>query len=125
MYRQALDEIRIPLFALDLAGKLALVNSAGDALIRAQRWVKTPGNALVASRGLMAADAFREALIQLKRGRGTSLLLTDGVSRAQAVMTTAPLAGPSPIQVANRRIAGFVWIMPCADQHTPGIHCHH
>jgi DNA-binding CsgD family transcriptional regulator len=119
MYRQALDEVRIPLFALDLTGKLALVNSAGDALIHKQRWVKAMGNALVASRGLMAADAFRGALAQLKQGHGTTLLLTDGISRAQAVMTTAPLSAPSTIRIANKRIAGFVWIVPCADQHTP------
>jgi DNA-binding CsgD family transcriptional regulator len=119
MYRQALDEIRIPLFAMDMGGKLALVNSAGNGLILAQRWVRAMGNALAASRELIGADAFRQALAQLKLGRGTTLLLTDGVSRKQAVMTTAPLSSPSPIQVANKRIAGFIWIVPCVDQHTP------
>jgi DNA-binding CsgD family transcriptional regulator len=119
MYRQALDEIRIPLFALDMAGKLALVNSAGDELIRTQRWVKAVGNVLAAARGLMDADVFRQTLAKLKLGKGNTLLLTEGASRNQAVMTTVPLTSPSPIQVANKRIAGFVWIVPCSGQVTP------
>jgi len=119
MYRQALDEIRIPLFALDMGSKLALLNSAGERLIHAQRWVKVIGNALAASPELIDADAFRQSLAQLKLGRGTTLVLTDGASEEQAVMTTAPLGRSSPIQVANRRVAGFVWIVPCAPEVAP------
>jgi DNA-binding CsgD family transcriptional regulator/PAS domain-containing protein len=114
IYRQALDEIRVPLFALDMAGKLVLVNSAGSELFRTKRWVAASSNTLGASRGLLGVDAFRDALAKLRRGMGATLLLTDGVTREQAVMTTAPFASPSPIQVTNKRIAGFVWIVPCA-----------
>jgi len=119
IYRQALNEVRIPLFAVDLAGKLALVNSAGEGLIRAQQWVRVVGNVLAAGRGLIEADVFRETLAKLKLGRGATLLLTDGASRDQAVMTTVPLASSSPIQVASKRISGFFWIVPCSSQITP------
>ncbi len=119
IYRRALDEIRVPFFALDMTGKLALVNSAGDGLIRAKRWVGVSGGILGAATGLIGTDAFRQALAKLRSGSGTTLLLTDGASRQQAVMTTAPLGSPSPIQVANRRIAGFVWIVPCSPEVAP------
>jgi DNA-binding CsgD family transcriptional regulator len=119
VYRRALDEVRVPLFALDVAGKLAFVNSAGDALIRSQRWVKAVGNALAASAGLLKAAAFRQALANLKLGRGSTVLLTDGLSRAQAVMTTVPLTSLSPLRTAQKHISGFVWIVPTAGQPTP------
>jgi DNA-binding CsgD family transcriptional regulator len=119
MYRRALDEIRLPLFALDMTGRLALVNSAGDGLIRAKRWVTVARNTLAAASGLIGSDTFRQALAKLRSGSGTTLLLTDGASRRQAVMTTVPLGSPSPIQVANKRIAGFVWIVPCSPEISP------
>jgi DNA-binding CsgD family transcriptional regulator len=119
IYRRALDEIRVPLFALDMTGKLALVNSAGDGLIRAKRWVNAARNHLIASSGLMGPDTFRQALAKLRSGSGTTLLLTDGASRQQAVMTTVPLGGATSIQVANKRIAGFVWIVPCSPEVAP------
>jgi len=119
MYRRALDEIRLPLFALDMTGKLTLVNSAGDGLIRAKRWVTVARNTLVAASGLIGSDTFRQALAKLRSGSGTTLLLTDGASRRQAVMTTVPLGSPSPIQVASKRIAGFVWIVPCSPEVAP------
>jgi DNA-binding CsgD family transcriptional regulator len=119
MYRLALDEIRVPLFALDMTGKLALVNSAGDGLIRTKRWVSVSGNVLGASIGLIGTDDFRQALAKLRSGSGTTLLLTDGVFQQQAVMTTVPLSSASPIQIANRRIAGFVWIVPCSPEVAP------
>jgi len=114
MYRHALDEVRVPMFAIDTAGKLALVNTAGDGLIRGGRWVAVTGNALCASRRLASPDAVRSALAKLKSGCGATLLLTDGASGEQAVMTTVPLGSASSIQVANRRIMGFVWVIPCS-----------
>jgi DNA-binding CsgD family transcriptional regulator/PAS domain-containing protein len=119
MYRRALDEVRIPLFALDIAGKIVLVNSAGEDLIRAKRWIAVARNHLGASGGLQSPDAFRQALAKLRAGSGTTLLLTDGASHQQAAMTTVPLGSTSPINVANKRIAGFVWIVPCAPDLSP------
>jgi DNA-binding CsgD family transcriptional regulator len=119
MYRRALDEVRLPLFALDMTGKLALVNSAGEDLIRAKRWIAVARNHLGASVGLLGPGAFRHALANLRAGSGTTLLLTDGASHQQAVMTTVPLGNSSPIKVANNRIAGFVWIVPCSPDTSP------
>ncbi len=119
MYRRALDEVRLPLFALNMTGKIALVNSAGEELIRAKRWIAVARNHLGASGGLRSPDAFRHALANLRAGLGTTLLLTDGACHDQAVMTTVPLGSSSPINVANKRIAGFVWIVPCAPETSP------
>src|SRR5882672_10284448 len=63
--------------------------------------------------------AFRHALANLRAGSGTTLLLTDGASHQKAVMTTVPLGGSSPISVAHKRIAGFVWIVPCSQDLSP------
>jgi DNA-binding CsgD family transcriptional regulator len=119
MYRRALDEVRLPLFALDMTGKLALVNSAGEDLIRTKRWITVARNQLCASNSLLRSHAFRQALANLRVGSGTTLLLTDGASYRQAVMTTVPLGSSSPINVANKRIAGFVWIVPCSPDTSP------
>jgi DNA-binding CsgD family transcriptional regulator len=119
IYRRALDEIRVPLFALDMTGKIALVNRAGDSLIHAKRWVTVARNTLAAASGLIGSDAFRQALAKLRSGSGATLLLTDGASRRQAVMTTVPLGRGSPIHIASRKIAGFVWIVPCTPEAAP------
>jgi DNA-binding CsgD family transcriptional regulator/PAS domain-containing protein len=119
MYRRALDEVRLPLFALDMTGKIVLVNSAAEELIRAKRWITVARNHLGAAGGLLGPDAFRHALANLRAGSGTTLLLTDGESHQQAVMTTVPLGSSSPINVASKRIAGFVWIVPCSPDLSP------
>jgi DNA-binding CsgD family transcriptional regulator len=119
MYRRALDEVRLPLFGIDGAGKLALVNAAGEDLVRTKRWVTTHGNSLTSANGLLHPQAFRQALASLKAGSGTTLLLTDGVSRQQAIMTTVPLGQTSPIKITNTRVVGFVWIVPCVAEANP------
>jgi DNA-binding CsgD family transcriptional regulator len=112
--RRALDEIRVPLFAVDFAGKVLLINSAGEGVIRAKRWIAVVGNVLGPSRGLIGREALRQALSKLRLGTGSSLLLTDGSSREQAVMTTMPLSSSLGIQVSRKTVAGFVWIVPCS-----------
>jgi DNA-binding CsgD family transcriptional regulator len=111
--RGLLDEVRIPLFGLDATGQLCLVNHAGAALMRAKRWITAQGRTLGASATLLDAQCFKQVLAQLRNGSGASVLLTDGATRQQAVMTTVPIAPASSIQLARTRLAGFVWIIPC------------
>jgi DNA-binding CsgD family transcriptional regulator len=113
VYRRALDEVRVPLFAIDLAGKLSLMNSAGEELIRSKRWISVTGNVLGPSRRLIASDVLRQGLARLRAGKGSSFLLTEGASHEQAVVTTVPLGRASPLQVVRKAIAGFIWIVPC------------
>jgi DNA-binding CsgD family transcriptional regulator len=116
MFRRALDEIRIPLFALDVTGRILLVNSAGDGLLRANRWIAVKQKNLGTSSGLLSPEAFRQALAKLRSGTGMSLLLTDGVSGQQAIMTTVPLGHSSSLQAAHENISGLVWIVPCVTE---------
>jgi DNA-binding CsgD family transcriptional regulator len=119
IYRRALDEIRVPLFAIDLSGKVVFLNTAGDGLIRGARWVTVARGNFIAPSGLIGPEAFRQALVKLRAGSGTTLLLTDGASGLQAILTTVPLRSASPIHVAGRRISGFVWIVPCTPAISP------
>jgi DNA-binding CsgD family transcriptional regulator len=117
--RRALDEVKLPLFGLDQSGHVWLVNSAADHLLRSNRWVTAVGGTLAASSRLLKQDAFRRTLAKLRTGVGSTMLLTDGGSRAQAVMTTVPVGDASSSQIAHKKITGFVWIVPCAPQVAP------
>jgi DNA-binding CsgD family transcriptional regulator len=114
LYRRALDEIRVPLFAIDVAGKVSLMNSAAEGLVRADRWVSVVGSVLGSSRGLIGPESLRQALTKLRSGMGCSLLLTDELSREQAVMTTIPLPSSVGMQVSRKTVVGLVWIVPCS-----------
>jgi len=117
--RQALNDIRVPMFAINSRGEMALANQAGDALIAGKQWIAANRSTLLPARSLLCPENFRQALVRLRRGVGSTVLLTDGASRQQAVMTTAPFTKASAAQVFTGNIAGIVWIVPCAPPSSP------
>ena len=119
IYRQALDDVRVPIFAVNVRGEIALTNQAGDDLIASTRWIAVNRNTLVPASGLLCPDEFRQALVRLRRGAGSTVLLTDGLSQQQAVMTTVPVPTASPLQVCPGTIAGIVWILRCSPSSSP------
>lgn len=112
IYRRTLDEIRIPFFALDMSGKVALLNRAGEELIGSKNWIARSAGMLIASNTLLHPDDFRHLLSKLKRGIGSTLLLTDGASSLQAIMTAVPVGEASRVQEARTSIAGILWVLP-------------
>jgi DNA-binding CsgD family transcriptional regulator len=119
LYRQTLDDIRVPVFALNVRGEIALANQAGDELVSSKRWITASRNTLVPASSLLRADDFRKALARLRLGVGSTLLLTDGATRQQAVMTTVPFATTSPLRILTGSIAGIVWIVRCSPPSSP------
>jgi len=119
IYRQALDDVRVPIFAVNVRGEIALANQAGDELITGKRWIAVNRNTLVPASGLLCPDEFRQALVRLRRGAGSTVLLTDGPSRQQAIMTAVPCPTASPLQVFTGSIAGIVWLVRCSPPSSP------
>jgi DNA-binding CsgD family transcriptional regulator len=119
IYRRTLDEIRVPLFVLDMRGRISLINKAGEDLLARKIWITASTGTLIASNELHCPDDFRNSLAKLTRGVSSTLLLTDGASRQQAVMTTAPIGVESRLQVAKVSIAGIIWIVPVTPLPSP------
>jgi DNA-binding CsgD family transcriptional regulator len=114
VYQRALDELRIPVFAVDGAGKVILVNCAGENLVRTKRWVSITSGALAPSRTLLEPSRCQDALRNLRLGIGTRALLTDASEMHQAVLTTIPVERALQFQVSRQSIVGLVWLVPCA-----------
>jgi DNA-binding CsgD family transcriptional regulator len=111
--RDVLDALQIPVFGLDAGSKLRLVNKPGEALIRAGCWVTGTGGVLGASSTVLAPHDLTGALNRLRTGLSTTVLLTEGSTRRQAVVTAAPLSNTLRSPSAQSVISGFVWIIPC------------
>jgi DNA-binding CsgD family transcriptional regulator len=110
--RSVLDALQIPVFGLGAGDRLRLVNKSGVALIRARRWVSGDGGVLGASSTMLTPHILTDALNRLRKGLSSTVLLTEGSTRRQAVATAMPFAG-APRNASAQLISGFVWILPC------------
>lgn len=110
-YRSAMDAVTSAAFGIDAAARVLFVNQAGEELARHTRWVQVLDGFLRPAKSLLEADALTKALHQLSKGQSFHRVMTDGITRAQAIVSGARVSqgaqDPAPIAAA-----ALVWVTP-------------
>jgi DNA-binding CsgD family transcriptional regulator len=112
---QAVDAVALPVLAVLHDGHLLFANRAGKAALHADQWLRRQGKQVVAGTHVSERQSLSRALSDFRCGRTTTLVLTDGVSGRQAVMTAAPLSR----MVSPSASAGLIWLIPTTPPLAP------
>jgi DNA-binding CsgD family transcriptional regulator len=106
--RDAIDAVSAALLAIDCAGHLVFANRSGEELLQQGMLLRLVGGLVCPGKTVADAAAVAKALAELRRGLGTTLLLTDALTNAETVLTFAPATQ----SVLTGRIAGLIWSIP-------------
>ena len=109
----ALDAVTSAVFGITSSGRVALMNRAGEELIRKTCWVEISTAILGPAKSLLEGATFSEALSNLCRGISFRFVITDASTRARAIVRGAPVcASQSQPEPYPASVAALVWITP-------------
>jgi DNA-binding CsgD family transcriptional regulator len=110
-HANALDAITSAVFGIAPSGRVAFTNQMGDELLRQQRWMRLSQGVLGPMKGLMEATSLDKALRRLSTGISFKVIVTEAVTRAQAIVNGVPIshAEPNPHPVGT---VALVWVTP-------------
>jgi DNA-binding CsgD family transcriptional regulator len=110
-HAHALDAITSAVFGIESSGRVVFTNQTGDELLSQQRWVQLSQGVLSAMKGLMQPPSLGKALRRLSAGISFKVMVTEAVTRAQAIVNGAPIshAQPNPCPVGA---VALVWVTP-------------
>ena len=110
-YRNALDSVTAALFGIDSSGRVAFTNGAAEALLRQRRWVQVVDGSLEAVRSVKEVGSLARALRALSAGTSFKLMITDGLTGAQAILSGVPVS-PAETNPYPATVAALIWLMP-------------
>jgi hypothetical protein len=113
VHANALDSITSAVFGIEPSGRVAFTSQTGENLLQQGRWLQLSGRALVPSKSLLEAAALARALRQLAAGISFKLIVTEGVTEAQAIVSGAPLALVQGTLYPTQ-MSSLVWLTPVA-----------
>lgn len=114
-YHSAIDTVSSGVFGVQGSLRVCFTNRAADDMVRHGRWMQIRNGALTTANHLIEAAHVAAALHRLGQGLGFQLLMTDGLSGAQAVVSGAPI----PLSEVNdhaARVTALVWLTPVTPQ---------
>ena len=108
----ALDTITSAVFAIDRSGRLMFSNRLGEELIRRERWVRVLKGTLAPAPRILGTDRLAAALQHASSGVGSAILVTDGLTGAEAQVSITPI--PPSVDLGFLIVApsSLVWITP-------------
>jgi len=104
-----MDAVASPLYVVYSDGRLLFANSAAKSCLLQGRWLQSCAGRVDASSHLDSAPSLGSALEKLRKGNGSTVLLTHQVSGRQAVVTVAPLSVANSAFSDNERL-GLIWL---------------
>lgn len=104
-----LDAVALPLYVIYSDGRLVFANSAAKACLLQGRWLQAQAGRIDASLHHNSAPSLGSALDRLRRGEGSTVLLTSQVSGCQAVVTVAPVPLGGRCGVGAEKL-GLMWV---------------
>lgn len=107
----ALDALTSALFGLDSSGRVTLTNRAAEEILKAARWIQSSADGLSPGKGILEARSLSQTLRQPTAGISFRVIITDGLTGAQAVISGAPLGACEP-NAYPESIAALVWLTP-------------
>ncbi len=110
-YPQALNAVGSALFVVQGNGRLIFANAAGEMLCRERKWVQLSNQHIIAAKNLRQPKALSDAIRRLRTGLGFTMVVTDELTNAQAVVSAAPISPDSNVTFRSHR-AAFVWVTP-------------
>ncbi len=110
----ALDALTAAVFALDRSGRVILVNCLGEEFIRWERWVRVSRGILAPASTVLAANRFTAAFNHVSSGVGSSLLVTDLMTGADAQVSMAPIPPNIDLGLFLAPPTALVWVIPTA-----------
>ena len=104
----ALDAIEQAVYAIDHDDKVQFTNRAGTAMLQAAQWVRSIKGVLHPANTLLEPTRLSHVLARLGKGLGFELLVKNGETGAEGVITGAPL----PAGHRHGRCIAMLWITP-------------
>ena len=117
VHADALDALSSAVFGISLSGHIAFTNRTGEEILRAKRWLQCSVGVLRPAAGVIDATAVERAIHQALRGLSFKLVVTDGFTGTQAILSGAPLL-PGRMTVVAPKVMTLVWltpVVPCID----------
>lgn len=108
----ALDSVTSAVFAVDRPGRLIFANRLGIELLRKNQWVRLANGALLPLPASLGAEQFKINLQRASSGIGSSLLMTDPSTQAQAQVSIAPVPADLDLGFLIDAPASLVWVIP-------------
>ncbi len=107
----ALDALTSAVFGIEPCGRVVITNRAGDEILREGRWLKICDGTLIPNPAVLEERSLARTLHQLLGGICFKVVVTDGRTRAQALVSGAPLsAAESGAYPAS--VAALIWVTP-------------
>ena len=113
-----MEAVAAPLCLVSSDAYLLFANSAAKLCLEQSRWLHTRMGRINAPGHHRSAPPFELALERLKRGDGSTVLLTNSHSGCQAVVTVAPISQSTGTTTALERL-GLIWLTTSEPDATP------
>lgn len=108
----ALDALTSALFAIDRSGRLMFSNRLGDEFVKREKWVRVLKGYLTPVPTICGADRFAAVLHRASSGVGSSILVTDSMTGAEAQVSITPIPPTVDLGFLTATPASLVWITP-------------
>jgi len=110
-YRDAVNNLTSGMFGIESTGRVAFANRAGEEQIRQARWVQVLRGTLIPGNGVQEANLFAKALRGLPAGISFKLLVTERLTRSQAIASGVPVSHPE-LNPSPMSATALVWLTP-------------
>ena len=118
----AFDTMTSPLYAVCSDGRLLFANSAARRHLRRGQWLESSGGRITTSAHHHVAPPFGTALLRLRNGASSTILLTDRRDGQHAVVSVAPVCVGQQRDGALTANLGLVWLTTSESAQTPVKH---
>jgi DNA-binding CsgD family transcriptional regulator len=118
----AFDTMTSPLYAVCSDGRLLFANSAARRHLRRGQWLESSGGRITTSAHHCVAPLFDTALLRLRSGASSTLLLTDKRDGQHAVVSVAPVCVGQQRDGTPAANLGLVWLTTSESAQTPVKH---
>jgi DNA-binding CsgD family transcriptional regulator len=104
-----MDAVAAPLYVVNGEGRLLVTNRAAQSSLRQRCWLQSDAGRVSISLDLDSAPPLTSAWERLRRGNGSTVLLTHQHSGHQAVVTVSPISRTDGLEADVERL-GLIWL---------------